>query len=46
MLWKEKRQELLAHDYMIQTTMSLMNLFVIGRKAYPSMVTRLSQKSF
>lgn len=46
MLWKEKRQELLAHDYMIQTTMSLMNLLVIGRKAYPSMVTRLSQKSF
>lgn len=44
--WKEKRQELLAHDYMIQTTISLMNLLVIGRKAYPSMVTRQSQKSF
>ena len=35
--WKEKREELLAEDYVVQNTLNLIQLLYIGKKAYPTM---------
>lgn len=44
--WKEKRQEMLANDYMVQNTVSMIDMLAAGKKAYPSMTSRQSQKAF
>ncbi len=44
--WREKRQELLANDYMVQNTVSLISMLDSGKKAHPSMTSRQSQKAF
>lgn len=44
--WKEQRKEMLANDYMVQNTVSLIDMLDAGKKAYPSMTSRQAQKAF
>lgn len=44
--WKEQRKEMLANDYMVQNTVSLIDMLNAGKKAHPSMTSRQSQKAF
>ncbi|MFT6765255.1 MAG: carboxyl-terminal processing protease [Alteromonas naphthalenivorans] len=44
--WKEQRQEMLANDYMVQNTVSLIDMLNAGTKAHPSMASRQAQKAF
>lgn len=44
--WKEQRKEMLANDYMVQNTVSLIDMLNTGRLAHPTMTTRQAQKAF
>ena len=44
--WKEKRKELLAQDFVLQNTVTLIDLLNVGKKANPKMVTYSDQLSF
>ena len=44
--WKEQRKEMLANDYMVQNTVSLIDMLNAGKKAYPNMTSRQAQKAF
>ncbi len=44
--WKQKRQELLAQDFVLQNTVNLIDLLTIGKKANPKMITFTEQLKF
>jgi len=44
--WKEKRKELLAQDYVLQNTVTLIDLLNAGKKANPKMITHKYQLAF
>ncbi len=44
--WKEKRKELLAQDYVLQNTVTLIDLLNAGKKANPKMITHKDQLAF
>ena len=44
--WKEQRQEMLANDYMLQNTVSLIDMLDAGKKSHASMTSRQAQKAY
>lgn len=44
--WKEKRKELLAQDFVLQNTVTLIDLLTIGKKANPKLISHKDQLSF
>ncbi len=44
--WKEKRKELLAQDFVLQNTVTLLDLLNVGKKANPKMLSHSDQLSF
>ncbi len=44
--WKEKRKEYLANNYLLQTTINLIDLLFIGKKANQNMNSYKAQKTF
>ncbi len=44
--WKQKRQELLAQDFVLQNTVNLIDLLTIGKKANPKMISFTEQLKF
>lgn len=44
--WKEKRQDLLAQDFILQNTINLINLLELGKKAFPEMISHKEQVDF
>ena len=44
--WKEQRKEWLANNYLFQTTINLIDLLAIGKKAHPTMTSYISQRAF
>ena len=44
--WKEKRKDLLAQDFALQNTVTLIDLLNVGKKANPKMILHSEQLSF
>ncbi len=44
--WKEKRKDLLAQDFVLQNTVTLIDLLQIGKKANPKMLSHNEQLKF
>ena len=44
--WKEKRKEWLANNYLFQTTINLIDLLTIGKKANQTMTSYTAQRAF
>lgn len=44
--WKVKRQEMLAHDYMLQNTVNLIDLLKVAKEAFPKIKTHQEELSF
>jgi len=44
--WKEKRKELLAQDFVLQSTVTLIDLLDVGKKANPKMLSHKDQLAF
>lgn len=44
--WKEQRKEWLANNYLFQTTINLIDLLIIGKKANQTMASYTAQRAF
>jgi carboxyl-terminal processing protease len=44
--WKEKRKDLLAQDFVLQNTVTLIDLLNVGKKANPKMTSHSDQLAF